>query len=153
MACIRNRRGRLVVDWRNALGQRKWKTCRDIQEAEEILKYVSRGFDTDRKGRLVRNIESCGLRELVAQARPGVYFLYCEETGLVKIGRSFNLAGRVSAVRKMNPSALHLVWCEYCSNPIGVEEDLHQRFAGFCHHGEWFVMKGPLLEYIRSSCL
>ena len=37
MACIRRRRGRLVVDYRDATGRRRWKTCRTRREADAVL--------------------------------------------------------------------------------------------------------------------
>ncbi len=37
MACIRKRRGKWVVDYRDAAGIRRWATCRTRREAEEVL--------------------------------------------------------------------------------------------------------------------
>ena len=37
MACIRKRRGRWVVDYRDALGIRRWVTCETKREADEVL--------------------------------------------------------------------------------------------------------------------
>jgi len=37
MACIRKRRGRWVVDFRDALGIRRWVSCRTKQKADEVL--------------------------------------------------------------------------------------------------------------------
>ncbi len=37
MACIRNRRRKWVVDYRDAAGIRRWVTCRTRREAEDIL--------------------------------------------------------------------------------------------------------------------
>jgi len=37
MACIRKRRGKWVVDYRDGAGYRRWKTCRTRQEAEDFL--------------------------------------------------------------------------------------------------------------------
>lgn len=37
MACIRKRRGKLVVDYRDSAGIRRWVTCRTRREAEDVL--------------------------------------------------------------------------------------------------------------------
>ena len=37
MACIRKRRGKYVVDYRDGTGQRRWVTCETRREADEIL--------------------------------------------------------------------------------------------------------------------
>jgi integrase len=37
MACIRKRRGKYVVDWRDAFGRRRWATCATRQAAEDIF--------------------------------------------------------------------------------------------------------------------
>lgn len=37
MACIRKRRGKWVVDYRDGLGIRRWVTCRTRREAEDVL--------------------------------------------------------------------------------------------------------------------
>ncbi len=37
MACIRKRRGRYVVDYRDGAGIRRWVTCRTRQEADDVL--------------------------------------------------------------------------------------------------------------------
>ena len=37
MACIRKRRGRWVVDYRDATNRRRWVTCRTKREAEDVL--------------------------------------------------------------------------------------------------------------------
>src|SRR5215470_18507091 len=37
MACIRKRRGKWVVDYRDALGIRRWFTCESKREADDVL--------------------------------------------------------------------------------------------------------------------
>ena len=37
MACIRKRRGKYVVDYRDSLGNRHWATCRTRDEADDVL--------------------------------------------------------------------------------------------------------------------
>jgi len=37
MACIRKRRGKWVVDWRDGAGVRRWATCATRREAEDVL--------------------------------------------------------------------------------------------------------------------
>jgi hypothetical protein len=42
MACIRKRRGKPVVDYRDAAGKRHWKTCETRREADLVLEEVLR---------------------------------------------------------------------------------------------------------------
>ncbi len=37
MACIRKRRGKWVVDWRDSAGVRRWATCETRREADDVL--------------------------------------------------------------------------------------------------------------------
>ena len=37
MACIRKRRGKYVVDYRDGLGIRRWVTCQTRREADAVL--------------------------------------------------------------------------------------------------------------------
>src|SRR5262245_26043709 len=37
MACIRKRRGRYVVDYRDAAGIRRWVTCETREKADDVL--------------------------------------------------------------------------------------------------------------------
>ena len=37
MACIRKRRGKYVVDYRDAFGRRRWVTCDSRRESERVL--------------------------------------------------------------------------------------------------------------------
>lgn len=65
-----------------------------------------------------------------------VYFIESKASGLIKIGRSINPAGRFSAIRTMSPEELSLLG----SVPESVysEGELHKRFAKHRKHGEWF---------------
>jgi hypothetical protein len=38
VACIKKRRGRWVVDYRDATGVRRWITCRTRDEAKDVLR-------------------------------------------------------------------------------------------------------------------
>src|SRR5438876_9911763 len=42
MACIRRRRNRWVVDWRDPLGKRRWVSCASRKEAETVLEETLR---------------------------------------------------------------------------------------------------------------
>ena len=53
MACLRYRRGKWTVDYRDALGKRRWMTCRNREDAEKSLSEVI----SDREQPLLTNMD------------------------------------------------------------------------------------------------
>lgn len=69
-----------------------------------------------------------------------VYLIGCNESSLVKIGRSIDLHGRLAEIQRMSPVPLSILW----STPGGweLESRLHQVFRSRRSHGEWFDFNG-----------
>jgi len=78
-----------------------------------------------------------------------VYFLYCEATGLVKIGFTGNVRNRASAIRSSVGVDLALLVAYPAT--LGDEAALHERFADLWSNGEWFRAENLLLAY-ASDC-
>lgn len=78
-----------------------------------------------------------------------VYVLGTADGRTVKIGRTTNLAKRVSDIQGMSPVPLTLLW----SHPGGhaLETNLHRHFSWLRVHGEWFVFKEDALPLIKKA--
>jgi len=77
-----------------------------------------------------------------------VYFIQCEVTGRIKIGRAKNPRRRLSEVQTGSPTKLRLVG----TIPGGRSEELelHAKFTGARLHGEWFIPTSDLLDHINK---
>ena len=76
-----------------------------------------------------------------------VYVLGTADGRTVKIGRTINVAKRVSEIQSMSPTPLRLLW----SHPGGheLETNLHRQFSALRAHGEWFVFTNDPLPLIK----
>lgn len=77
-----------------------------------------------------------------------IYFVKGARTGLIKIGYATDFPARLKRLQSHSPDRLHLLWCyrSYASH----ERDLHNQFAEWRAHGEWFRPSPPLLAYIKA---
>jgi hypothetical protein len=77
-----------------------------------------------------------------------VYFVRARTTGLVKIGCTSNLDGRVKELKSMSGDVLDLLGTE--PGGIARERELHRQFSDHRKHGEWFAPAAELLAYIKQ---
>lgn len=86
-------------------------------------------------------------RQWMTQTYQGfVYFLECE--GRIKIGFAKNVENRIRALTTSAPRPIRLL-----ATMEGTRDDerkLHERFAIYRTHGEWFNPGDRLTEYIRD---
>jgi hypothetical protein len=78
----------------------------------------------------------------------GVYFL--EAAGLIKIGYTRGIVGRVGELRRISPVPLTLLG--YVATPYGrsLEALLHRQYAVDRSHGEWFRASPVMREHLLS---
>lgn len=81
-----------------------------------------------------------------------VYFVQAVHGGLIKIGRTSDLAKRLTALQVSCPCELRLLaLIDEGSSLYGVtERQLHDRFVLQRAHGEWFGPSTELLEFIAQ---
>lgn len=82
-----------------------------------------------------------------------VYFIRGQVTGLIKIGKANNVSRRFCALQSASPDTLILVASitfEDGRKATDKEIQLHQWFAEFRHHGEWFHPNEELNKLIES---
>lgn len=82
-----------------------------------------------------------------------VYFVRGQLTGLIKIGKANNVSRRFCALQSTSPDTLTLVASitfEDGRKATDKETELHQQFAEFRHHGEWFHPNEELNKLIES---
>jgi hypothetical protein len=82
----------------------------------------------------------------ISPIRSMVYFI--EGAGRVKIGWTSDLRGRLSALQSASPVPLRVLASLRASRHMELE--LHDRFAEFRLHGEWFELADPVRLYIES---
>ena len=86
---------------------------------------------------------------------PVVYFLQADCTHeLIKIGQSVDFAARFSSLCSDNACALKILGVMPRADATAAraaEAELHERFAAYQHHSEWFYPREPLLRYITEN--
>lgn len=65
-----------------------------------------------------------------------VYFIYAKAVNLIKIGRSADPERRLDELRLLSPVDLEVIGL--VDGGSRTEAELHQRFAKYRSHGEWF---------------
>lgn len=76
------------------------------------------------------------------------YFIFCEQSGLVKIGKSECPETRLASLQTANSGALTLIGTIDGDH----EESLHSRFgAARSMRGEWFHLSDSLYEFLLDS--
>lgn len=88
-------------------------------------------------------------RLLREQPKMRTYFVRCEETGKIKIGKSTGVQERVRHLQTANPSRLTLLHVI----DGDLETELHARFSQYRvrYDGEWFHPASEILEFIEAK--
>jgi hypothetical protein len=76
-----------------------------------------------------------------------VYFIRCEATGMIKLGKAQDPIARLRALQTGSASELVLVGA--IEGGFDREKELHERFAHLKTRGEWFKPETELLDWIR----
>lgn len=77
-----------------------------------------------------------------------IYFITAREVNRVKIG--FSDAPRIRFMKMRTDSPMPLALERVCEGDMGLERDLHQRFASDRRNGEWFDIS-PAIETFMAS--
>ncbi len=70
----------------------------------------------------------------------------------VKIGKAANPKKRISELQISHPTELEIVAILTECDGHKVETQLHKRFAGHRHKGEWFRLSGDLAAWVEAGC-
>lgn len=81
----------------------------------------------------------------------GVYAVRCTATGLVKIGVSRDVAGRMRVLQAHSAPRLDLLLV--IPGGHDVESKMHQRYADRRAHGEWFRLSAADLRELHREAL
>jgi hypothetical protein len=74
-----------------------------------------------------------------------VYVLHAQGTGRIKIGHSANFGVRLSTLQTASPYPLIVVKVIRTADHATLERHLHERFAAYRQHGEWFELPNDVL--------
>lgn len=80
-----------------------------------------------------------------------VYFVQSVTGGPIKIGKTTNIANRLSSMQTANGAKLRLLG--WIPGSYGEERDMHARFQRERMIGEWFAPSKRLLGYIADVCI
>lgn len=83
------------------------------------------------------------------KSRECVYVVGPKDPRFVKIGRSTNLRRRLATLQTGFPEELYIYAVLY-TNDMGLEGELHKRFADYRTNGEWFAVEGAVAEWLDS---
>lgn len=92
------------------------------------------------------------LVEVTRQTAPRreVYFVRAVTLGLIKIGVADDARARLRTLANQSPDRLAVLGVMICDRGGATEPDLHQRFARWRVHGEWFDPAPELLDFIEA---
>lgn len=69
-----------------------------------------------------------------------IYLIGCEESEIVKIGRTRDLKERLAAIQRMSPVRVRVLW--HIESDAALESKLHKIFRFRRKYGEWFDFTG-----------
>lgn len=75
----------------------------------------------------------------MAEQAQYVYLIGSSESPLVKIGTAQDVAARLRTLQNSSPTPLRLLW--QTEGGRGLEAALHEQFAEYRQHGEWFNLQ------------
>jgi hypothetical protein len=78
-----------------------------------------------------------------------VYFIRCEETKKIKIGKAEDPSWRLRQLQTGNASKLVLLGA--IAGSLEVEKQIHEKFAHLRFQGEWFTPDSQLIEWIDDT--
>lgn len=96
-----------------------------------------------------RSVETNEDEEWQPQQSHKIYFLQSGLIGAIKIGYSGDIEKRFKGLRYASAEPVHLLGWIY-GGPEA-EGRLHERFAPYRQHGEWFRPVDELLEFVRDN--
>jgi len=76
-----------------------------------------------------------------------VYFIQCDVTKRVKIGLSMDPKDRLKKMQAMCPTELSIIY--QVKTRSEMEEVLHERFAKYRLHGEWFEYGEEIKQFVE----
>src|SRR5262245_61294482 len=81
-----------------------------------------------------------------------VYVIHAQGTGRIKIGHSGNFGLRLSTLQTASPYPLVVVKKIRTADHATLEQQLHERFAAYRQHGEWFELpQDVLMAFLGES--
>jgi hypothetical protein len=80
------------------------------------------------------------------EERVHTYFILCEGTNFIKIGKTKDIKKRIEMLQTGLPQKLRLV----ASVREDIENKLHKRFAHLRHNGEWFQFTQEIKNFIKT---
>lgn len=123
------------------------------QEKPATLEFFHKQTDTYRNNGLTSWCKECRNRQKRKTWQKQKYkksvIYFVQGSDLIKIGRTYNLDDRLTKLQCGSPVPLTLLGT--VEGGKRTESHLHELFHSLRHHGEWFRIEKPLLDYIKAA--
>lgn len=86
-----------------------------------------------------------------AKAVRTVYFIGSEKEAFVKIGVASDVRKRLQDIRTAAPFPVRILGMVERRDAAKTERELHQLFAAYHTHGEWFRLTPAILEWLADN--
>lgn len=134
--CIQDRGTSFRIAYYGCDGQRRYETFKTRDEAESALaQRVSATMD-ELPVITPRTLQKRKLKSVAHCA--GVYFLWCKETSLTKIGQSRGAGRRIADITMATGAQLYLIGFLPSHNHVRAEKFIHEVLKSKRVRGEWF---------------
>lgn len=97
-----------------------------------------------------RNLNLLDYKKPLRVSLGWIYLAQALGTSRYKIGKSKNPASRLKDLREQSAHPIELVHQIQCPDMLLAERSLHQRFAKYRVHGEWFELPQEAVNYVCS---
>ena len=127
----------------------RWQ-CKDCA-AKAFKQYKSNPLNAE-KSRTQKKQRNLARKQNLAKLSEQCVYVYAWKNNLpcLKIGKSTNLSLRFESALCHSPEMLALIALVPTDNAHALEKRLHQAFAPFRLHGEWFQASSFVLRYIDT---
>lgn len=129
------------------------------KRSDELLALLMEQWDREPKllerlpeDEFIFDVEDASVQPSSHTREAAVYFIV--NAGLIKIGWTLNLVGRVRDLQAMSGAPIQLLGyiCIAPAKAIALERAFHQQFATVRRHGEWFELSTKqAIELVRES--
>lgn len=143
--------GSWEIRWRSGRKGRGKICSRYFKTREEAEETLNSLIEAIRVGQGERNKSTRNRKNYRSRNEEidSVYFIRPIAGGPVKIGKTRNMAARLREVQANSPALLEVLWV-VSNAPQGLERQLHQKFAKYRLHGEWFEDGPEIQGYIAE---
>lgn len=119
----------------------------ELADATDSKSTACQADNSPTSNKLSEGISPPSKRRTSKTARVYTYLVQAFDGGPIKIGRTIDVAKRISLLQCGNPKPLRLLTVQEGDR----EHALHMKFAQYRTTGEWFISGPEIIDWIRLS--